>query len=258
MPPERGPRRERRAVRRPPGPVETVVDETTITVRSTIRLNGEDLPWVLSVVAQEDAVTAELSVGGRRVLQRAFDEEGRISTIFRLDDAGNGFNIACEGGRIWSFVRFADGKKHGVAREYYRHKPQQLREEINWKLGVRHGPMRTWDEEGNLTCEVMYEDGFIAPVWRYRGPTPAKPPVSIFRNDRGVFYTAHVPVEKLIKVGMTAAEVSEALKVDFSERSGITFPFFTRTRMLHISFADGKVAAMRIGANSVCFQPERK
>jgi hypothetical protein len=227
------------------------------TVRSTRTIAGREVPRVLTISGPDEKIVVELSVDGRRVLHWGFDDEGKLTSIFRLDANGNGFDLTTELGQPLSWTRYTAGKKDGVSREYFRHKPQQLREEITWRTGVRNGTSRSWDEDGKPTADVLYDDGFIAPVFRYRGTATTRP-ATAYNNERGEkFYSspAGIKINELLKVGMTAQEVSDTLKVDFSEKSGITFPFFTRTLMLRITFADGKIASMRTGDNSVCFEP---
>ncbi len=174
----------------------------------------------MTIRGADENVSIELVIDGRRVLHRSFDDEGRLSAIYRIDERGNGFSMAMEKGRMWNCCAYVNGKKEGMAHEYYRHKPQQIREEIPWHEGMRDGLARRWGEDGTPLSEMRYEQGFIAPVLRYRGAATTRPVASIYRTERGVFYTAHAKIDDLVKVGMSAQQVSEILKVDFSEAPG--------------------------------------
>ncbi len=212
----------------------------------------------LSIYSRDSTIEIELTVGGEVKLRRAWDEAGRLSEVHRLDARGDGFSLTWDRGQVVSYVWYRDGRKDGVSREYYRHKPSQLREEINWRRGSRHGICRRFDEDGKLLEQTMYEDGFVVPVLRYRGPPATQPIAQLYRNEGGVFYRALGPIESELKVGMTEQQVQERLKLDFSPAGGIHFPFYTRDLYLHIAFADGRISSIRMGRAGVCYDLKRK
>jgi len=243
---------------RNPGDLRQRHENDVRTVEGKCLRDGRAVSWVLTVLGRDDNPSMELAIDGRRVLQRSFDEEGRLAAVFRIDERGDGFVMAVQGGKVWSYGRYRASRRDGIAREFYRHNPEQVREQTTWRDGLRDGLLRRWDEDGRLTAEIRYEEGFIAPVMRCRAAPTTRPVASLYRNENGVFYTAHAKIEGLVKVGMSSEQVMQVLQVDFSEKSGITFPFYTRTRLLHIGFADGKVATIRTGDNSTCFEPPAK
>jgi hypothetical protein len=208
----------------------------------------------LIVAGQGGEVMVEQFIDGVRTLHRSFDDAGRLLSLFRLDEKGDGLSITWDDGRPISYSRYAGGKREGVARDYYRSKPGQMREETHWHNGVRHGLSSTFAEDGQPLATVEYEHGFIAPVVRYHGPPADHPLATIYRNEHGVFYKAAGPLETVFRVGMTIDEVRDRLRLDFSPASGLRFPFYTPDAYLHIAFADGRVSAIRRGSNAVCYE----
>src|SRR5205823_2081193 len=110
------------------------------------------------------SVSTELYEDGRRTLIRSWDEHGRLETIHR-----DGLSLRFVNGRLWEFSRNESGRKTGVSGSYFQEKPDQPREQSDWHNGLRHGISRQWDTRGNLVSKAVYEDGFLAPVVRYRG-----------------------------------------------------------------------------------------
>lgn len=53
--------------------------------------------------------------------------------------------------------RYADGKQDGVWRTWF--PSGQLRQEIGFKAGVKHGPSKEWDEDGQVRADLNYVDG---------------------------------------------------------------------------------------------------
>lgn len=90
------------------------------------------------------------------------------------------------------------------------------------------------------------------PVVRYQG---LQSPVARMQCYGGkVRYYAPWDVASKIKVGMTANEVSNLLRVDFSESAGIFFPMYLTDAYLYVGFEDGRVSKLKTGHNGVCLE----
>lgn len=229
-------------------------DQSALTLRRLADRGGKRVRLSRVVYEHGGEVTVEMFVEGVRVFRRQWDADGQLLSVFRLDDRGDGMSISWHDRHIVSCAWYSAGRLHGVSCEFYRHKPEQLRRETRWRNGVRHGPQRTWSEDGTLSGEVMYEDGFVAPVVRYTGPPPDKPLFTLHKTEMGVFYSAAGSIEGLFRPGMSIEQVMEILKLDFSPAEGILFPFYRPDRYLHIGFAGGRVSNIRTGDNSRCFE----
>lgn len=177
----------------------------------------------------------ELFEDGRRILIRGWDDDGRLEIIYRP-----GLTIRFLGGRVWEFSRHEGLRKIGISRTYYHDKLDQPREEAHWQDGLRHGPARQWDIKGKLLSEVVYETGFVPPVVRYRGKEPSRAKLRQTEDDN--WYEADRAFMDALKVGLTTAEVSELLRLDFSERDGIYFAAYEPRTSLHITFENGRIA----------------
>ena len=198
----------------------------------------------------DDTICAELLVHGRRVLFLGWDWQGRLERVTRgCADPGRGFHMCYHQGNLWQFRHSLDGKWEGLSRVYYRGKPSQLKEEIHWHKGLRDGVSRTWDITGKLTSETVYEEAFIAPVVHYRGGEAGR--ASLHKSAHGVSYSAPGDIMAALKVGIATHEVSQLLKLDFSERSGIRFRFYLPDTYLHITFSDGRISERSTGPNGV-------
>ena len=185
------------------------------------------------------SVSMELYEDGRRTLIRAWDEQGRLEAIHR-----DGLSLRFLNGRVWEFSRSEAGRKSGVSGSYFQEKLDQPREQSHWHNGLRHGPTRQWDRSGKLMSEVVYENGFLPPVVRYRGKETSR--AKLHQTEDNNSYEADRELMDALKVGLTIAEVSELLKLDFSEADGIHFPRYEERTALHISFEKGRIAERHI------------
>jgi hypothetical protein len=182
----------------------------------------------------------ELFEDGRRILIRGWDDDGRLEIIHRP-----GLTIRFLGGRVWEFSRHEGQRKTGLSRTYYHEALDQPREEAHWQNGLRHGPTRQWDIKGKLLSEVVYETGFIPPVIRYGGKEHSRAKLNQTEDDN--WYEADRTLMDALKVGLTTAEVSELLRLDFSERDGIYFPTYEPRTSLHITFENGRIVNRDVG-----------
>lgn len=208
--------------------------------------------WHGTNVRFSNGVYTELLGHGKRVFWRSWDRAGRLENVINVSGK-KGYVLEYYQGHLCKFAHYRNGKKEGVSRTFYRHKPSQLKEEAHWKHGLRHGPTRKWDHGGKLTSDVLYEEAFIAPVVRYRGNEPSRG--RIHQSEFGVSYSASPQIMDGLKVGMTTDETSELLKLDFSEESGIRFDFYKPDTYLHVVFKNGRIADRRMGHNGVHLAP---
>jgi hypothetical protein len=199
----------------------------------------------------------EMFHDGERVLRRGFDRSGRLTFVFRtIRGTDTSFILSYWYGNLREFRWYRDGKRTGVSRKYSMETRELLVEESFWRNGLRNGPSRQWDADGDLMDEADYEDGLIVPVIRYSGEEPGL--VTVYRSEFGVDYDAPASIMNAFKVGMSTDEVSGILKLDFSEGTGIRFPSYSIDRYLHIAFQDGKISSITTGWNGVCpeFRPD--
>jgi hypothetical protein len=203
-----------------------------------------------NVFTHDEDVHCQLYQHGTRILCRDFDRDGRLSFVFRpIRGSDLSFALRCRNERLRSFSWYKSVKKKGVSRTYHTGNTRGLKEEIHWKDGLRHGVSRTWDEKGALLSEVTYEEGFIPPIIRYRGEEPSR--ARIYRSEDGISYAAPRDIMHGFRVGMTTSEVSQLLKLDFSEGTGVLFRFYLMDRYLHVSFEDGRISKISSGHNGV-------
>ncbi len=60
-------------------------------------------------------------------------------------------------GRPELVANYVDGQLDGPMAEYdYRN--NKIKQEVNYKMGKKHGPMRYFNEEGKVTLEYLYEE----------------------------------------------------------------------------------------------------
>lgn len=198
-----------------------------------------------------DGVYTRLYNHGQVTLYRWFETDGRLRFICRtVAGTDTSFALRYKKGRLWQFQWFKKGKRRGLSRTYYTRDPHQIEEEIHFLDGVRHGAYRQWDPNGTLISEVIYEEGFIPPIIRYQGQQ--KPVARLLKTDDRLLYSAPSEIMNALKVGMSTDEVSQLLKLDFSEATGIFFPHYSIDRYLKVIFEDGKIADLEIAWNGVC------
>lgn len=85
-----------------------------------------------------------------------------------------------------------------------------------------------------------------APVVRYVGTAFSR--FRIFRSEYGITYDGPA---RAFEVGMTVREVSEILRLDFSEGSGLHFRFYGLDTFLHVAFENGRVSDISTGWNGL-------
>lgn len=72
-----------------------------------------------------------------------------------------------ENGKVKAIVALRDGKRHGIARSYYRN--GQLWQEVNYYNGEKHGIAKTYFDTGYLYQESEYSEGKLHGIRkRYR------------------------------------------------------------------------------------------
>jgi hypothetical protein len=200
-----------------------------------------------------DGVCTQLYERGEVTLYRWFEADGRLRSIRRtITGTDIAFFLRYQRGRLWQFGWFKNGKRTGLSKTYYRREPDQIEEEIHFLDGVRHGPYRKWDPNGTLVSEFIYEEGFIPPIIRYHGQE--KPVAKIYKSDDRISYGAPREIMDALKVGMTTQEVSEFLRLDFSEATGIFFPCYSMDTYLKVIFEDGKIAHLESAWNGICIE----
>lgn len=207
--------------------------------------------WHGTNVWRHDGIYTELLKDGKRVFFRFWDAHGRLDSVRQIADKG--YFLDYHQGKLFRFGHYRGGKREGVSRTFYREKPSQVKEEIHWRNGIQYGISRKWDVSGKPALEERYDEGFIAPVTRYRGTEPSR--CKLHKSEFGVGYSAPRDVADALEVGMTTAEVSELLKLDFSERSGIHFPFYNRDTFLKICFQNGRISERKTGPNGTHWKP---
>jgi len=198
-----------------------------------------------------DRIFTELHARGRLLHTRAWDRAGRLERVAKLPRKGPGFFLQWRDGKLLSFSHFLDGQLTGTERTYYPDSGR-LRHEVNYQAGVRHGEEQAWDEQGKRLFHERFEHGFLPPVIAYRGSK--KPVASLTKGADSLYYSAPRWLMNIFLsrgVGMTTKEVSTLLQLDFSERSGITFPHYRCDESLDIEFRAGKIAKVSILDNGV-------
>jgi hypothetical protein len=218
-----------------------VEHESNHQLYRTVKLAEKDVFHGVNTFSHSDGVFEELHERGVRLHIRAWDRQGRLERVGKLPDKGLGFFVQWDAGKLLTFSHFRDGKKTGLQRTYARG-TDRLRHEVEFEDGVRHGLERRWNEKGELEFSERYQHGFLPPVIPYRGSGAA---ATLTKGEDRLYYSAPRELMAVFLergVGMTTAQVSKLLKVDFSERTGITFHHFLCDTALHIEFKDGKVS----------------
>ncbi len=175
---------------------------------------------------------------GERVMGRAFTRE-RLERVWRRPPTGRGFSLQWyHGGGLWRGDHWLDGELHGMFQSYYgTGKP---RETVRWERGRRHGWTRSYDEDGRLEYSARYDRGLIVPVIRYKGPPG--PAELHFTHDGGIYYSAPDELIHRIRVGMTARQVSDLLRLDVSLKMGVRFSNWRCDEALIVRFEKRRVA----------------
>ncbi|TXF87867.1 hypothetical protein FUA23_17050 [Neolewinella aurantiaca] len=86
------------------------------------------------------------------------DDMGRFALIANykanvLDGPYGKYKI----GRPELIANYVDGQLDGVMAEYD-YRSNKIKQEVNYKMGKKHGPMRYFNEEGKITLEYVYEN----------------------------------------------------------------------------------------------------
>ena len=82
---------------------------------------------------------------------------------------------------------------------------------------------------------------------RYTGKEPSR--AKLHRSRYGNDYAGPDELMNAFRVGMTTKEVSRLLKLDFSEKEGITFPAYRCEEKLQIDFKGGRVSSVHMRPN---------
>ena len=103
----------------------------------------------------------------RSDLQRGRFYDPRGELISEIND-GTGKQVLCfsNGGRFLE-AEFADGKRSGSVRLYYR--SGRLRHEGHFRNGTAAGPFKSYYADGVLEREGEYKDGSPSGVWMHYG-----------------------------------------------------------------------------------------
>lgn len=88
---------------------------------------------------------------------------------------------------------------------------------------------------------------------RYKGKD--KSLAQVHKSEFGASYSAPHTIMDALTVGMTTPKVSNLLKLDFSERTGIRFDSHFPDTYLHISFKNGRIAERKLGFNGIEIRP---
>jgi hypothetical protein len=241
---------ESRVVRSPPDPQRPLYERKT---KSQIYHYYSPRMWhQTNVFLMDGEVFVELYDEGKRVLRRSWDRKGRLRRVHRIDEQGNGYGLAYVAGQLSHYAHYRSGKKEGVERDFA--SDGRLREEIYWNDGLRHGPSREWGEVGAFS-EILYEEGFVAPV--IRSPGPPAGGFTLHKSELGVTYEGPDRVIRRFEIGMPVSEVSKILRLDLSERTGLHFPFYRIDTFLHVSFENGRVSDIRTGWNGIDYELRR-
>lgn len=234
----------------PPAILKAHVSETSIY--HTYMLHENETWHGTNVFRYADNVCSEVFVKGERVGCRSWDSAGRLCAIFVSglgESLDRGFSLDFHLGKVRSFAHFKNGKKEGLSCIYTTNEAQ-LREESQWHAGLRHGRTRIWDHAGILESDLVYEDGLITPIIHHVGAQ--QPQAEVFRSEFGVDYSAPREIVDQLLVGMNTNDVSNLIRTDFSERSGLTFNFYGFETRLQIVFKDGKISERKETWNGTC------
>lgn len=85
-----------------------------------------------------------------------------ISEQFFTDDIPDGpFRMYGQNGMLASVSNYTAGKMHGLQIAYYENLQNKKSEEATYKSGIKHGPSRWFNTEGNMIVEYNYVDGLL-------------------------------------------------------------------------------------------------
>jgi antitoxin component YwqK of YwqJK toxin-antitoxin module len=88
-----------------------------------------------------------------------FDPQGRVTLManYRANQYHGPF-AKYRIGRPEQTAVYVDGKLDGVFAEFdFRN--GKIKQEVHYKMGVQHGPLRYYNEAGEVTLEYLYQDG---------------------------------------------------------------------------------------------------
>ena len=206
--------------------------------------------WHGCDVSLSDGVLVKIYEQGKSHVFLSWDGHGTLRDVSHRPKKGEGFSLSYHRGKLIAFYRFKDGKTDGLHCRWHRENPQQMKTSTLYQNGARHGRHREWSVNGKLLHDWTFDDGLLAPVVRYTGGKKSK--AKMVRAGGMALYSAPRSLMDKIRVGMTSREVSQVLKLDFSETQGIYFHSYSIDSFLNVSFKDGKVAKRSQGHNGVC------
>ncbi|MTB49961.1 toxin-antitoxin system YwqK family antitoxin [Lewinella sp. W8] len=88
-----------------------------------------------------------------------FDPQGRVNLManYRANEYHGPF-AKYRIGRAEQTATYVDGKLDGVFAEFdFRN--GKIKQEVHYKMGVQHGPLRYFNDAGEVTLEYLYENG---------------------------------------------------------------------------------------------------
>lgn len=87
------------------------------------------------------------------------DQQGRYALLANYkNNILHGPWVKYRIGRPEQTANYIDGQLDGTLAEFdFRN--GKIKQEVNYKMGVQHGPLRYFNEEGKVTLEYIYEDG---------------------------------------------------------------------------------------------------
>lgn len=87
-----------------------------------------------------------------------FDDQNRMKVMAHYrNNVMDGQYGSYQMGRPEITVNYVDGKMDGVYAEYD-YTRNRLKREIHYKKGLKHGPLRHFNEEGEMVIEYLYEN----------------------------------------------------------------------------------------------------
>jgi antitoxin component YwqK of YwqJK toxin-antitoxin module len=235
---------------RPTPPKNLKETDTGNQIYRTYEKDGRTLNYGTDVSIGPDQVIFSIYEESGRVWMRGFDDAGRLERIAPMPARGRGFFLQFRKGQVWNFEHFLDREQDGLERTYFED-GVRIRDQKEWRRGALNGWSRTWREDGTLEFEANYEDGLRTPIVHYRGKQ--KSAARLSRNGQSARYSAPRELMGKFHPGMTTTQVSELLRLDFSEADGIAFVGYACDEDLVISFKDHRISEInRMPNGSFC------
>jgi len=236
------------ATARPRDQPELVEHVEGATIYRTLKA-GDGKTWHGPAVSTDpDELWVVLHDHGTVVVRRGFDH-GELTTVRRLPDKGPGFWLEWSGGKVVEAYFTVDDEKHGLYRRYFRD-TTSLAEERTYVHGVQDGHVRTFRDPGVIERDEVWKNGLPLPIVAYTGK--AKSEAKLHRGAGVPRYVAPRELIERIKVGMTTAQVSALLKLDFSPSVGLRFVGWSCDEDWVVTFEHGRVIKATMRWNGVC------